>query len=60
MMSNKDRKMFIELLTGKKIKINYELLCLSEYGFVYFKNVNDQIEIIVPYDIAFIVEDLFL
>lgn len=60
MMPPQKRKILTALLNGKKVKIDYEILYLAEFGFVYFKNINNEIKVVMPYELKHIVEDLFL
>lgn len=60
MMKKSGQEKIKKLCQGKQIKIDYDIISLAYFGFVYFREKNSEIEIIFPYDLGYFVEDFFM
>lgn len=60
MMNKSSQEKIKRLCQGKKLKIDYDIIDLAYFGFVYFREKNNEIEIIFPYDLGYFVEAFLL
>ncbi len=56
MIDNKTKLKIKKICRGEEIKINEDIISLAYFGFIYFREKNNEIEIILPYELVDIIE----
>ena len=60
MLDKKTQTKVKKLCSGENLKINDDIYGLAYYGFIYFREKNNETEIIIPYELRYVVEKLFM